>query len=49
MTKRAVKLDRKKRQIIVTRKLNPPKFHAWMMSKLTKENPDYTIVEKLND
>ena len=46
MTKaRAIKINHKKKTVTVTRQLNPPSFHAWMLSKITKENPGYTILE----
>ena len=50
MTKeRAIKINHKKKTITITRKLNPPKFHAWMMSKVKRENPDYEIIERFNE
>ena len=51
MTKRkAMKLNHKKEKTItITRRLNPPSFHAWMMNKVTTENPDYTIIEDFAD
>tara|TARA_B100001758_G_C18103178_1_gene449580 strand:+ start:526 stop:681 length:156 start_codon:yes stop_codon:yes gene_type:complete len=47
--KKSIKLDHKKKTITITRKLNPPSFHAWMMRKVTTENPDYTIIEDIAD
>ena len=50
MTKaRRIKVDHKKKTITVFRKLNPPSFHAWMIDKVTKENPDYTLLEKYDN
>ena len=50
MTKaRRIKIDHKKKTITVFRKLNPPSFHAWMINKVTKENPDYTLLEKYDN
>ena len=47
MTKKArrMKIDHKKKSITVFQKLNPPSFHAWMIRKVTTENPGYTIHE----
>ena len=47
--KKAMKVNHKKKTITITRQLNPPTFHAWMMSKVTRENPDYTIIEDFAD
>ena len=47
--KKAMKLNHKKKTITITRRLNPPSFHAWMMNKVTRENPDYTIIEDFAD
>ena len=50
MTKaRRIKVNHKKKTITVFRKLNPPSFHAWMINKVTKENPDYTLLEKYDN
>ena len=46
---RAMKVNHKKKTITITRQLNPPSFHAWMMNKVTTENPDYKIIEDFND
>ena len=49
MTKvRKIKIDHKKKKITVFKKLNPPSFHAWMIRKITTENPDYTIHEQFD-
>ena len=47
-TPKALQLNHKKKTITVTRKLNPLSFHARMLNQLIKENPEYTVVEKLN-
>ena len=47
--KKAMKLNHKKKTIIITRRLNPPSFHARMMNKVIRENPDYTIIEDFAD
>ena len=46
---KAMKIDHKKKTITIFRKLNPPSFHAWMVRKITTENPDYTIVEEFDN
>ena len=42
---KAMKINHKKKTITITRKLNPPSFHAWMKSKITRDNPGYTLIE----
>ena len=50
MTKaKPIKIDNKKKTVTVTRQLNPPSFHAWMISKIKKENPGYTIIENFDN
>ena len=47
---KAIKIDHKKKTITVNRKLNPRKFHAWMLSKAVSMNPEYTVIDKeIND
>ena len=46
---RKIKINHKKKTVTVFRKLNPPSFHAWMMAKIKKENPDYTILEEYDN
>ena len=46
---KAIKIDHKKETVTVFRQLNPPSFHAWMISKIKKENPGYTIIEKFDN
>ena len=46
---RKPKFDHKKKTITVFRELNPPSFNAWMLSKLQKENPEYTIVKEYDN
>ena len=45
-TPRKAKVDHKKKTITVFRQLNPPSFNAWMLNKLQKENPGYTLIKK---
>jgi hypothetical protein len=46
---KAMKIDHKKKTITITRQLNPPSFHAWMKSKITRENPGYTLIEEYDN
>ena len=41
--------NRQTKTIRITQRLTPPKFHEWLINKVTRENPEYTIIEDFND
>ena len=50
MTKaKPIKINHKKKTVTVFRQLNPPSFHAWMISKIKRENPGYEIKEEFKN
>ena len=46
---KSIKFDHKKKTVTLTRQLNPPSFHAWMVRKIKNENPGYTIIESFDN